>query len=200
MYEVVSWLVEIFSAMFQGYCLQYFYGSFLESRIRNRRMNGLAATVLYGVLRLGAGILLPKGYGSFVTFIRLATIMCIISMIALIFYRVIGKITLFLVVTFMAVSEICFFLAHMLFGLGNHLFTLWNWCWGKGYISSLECYDIAVNVTLIGNQILLYVIGAALLYFTMKKIVRDYREKDYAIHRTELLYSRAITFAKKYKD
>ncbi len=89
MYEVVSGLLEIFSAMFQGYCLQYFCGSFLESRMQNRHINGLAATVLYGMLRLGAGILLPKGYGSFVTFIRLAVVMCIISMIALIFYRAI---------------------------------------------------------------------------------------------------------------
>lgn len=56
MYEVVSWLLEIFSAMFQGYCLQYFYGNFLDGRIRDRRINGLAAAALYGVLRLGAGI------------------------------------------------------------------------------------------------------------------------------------------------
>mgnify|MGYP006922404449 CR=1 FL=1 len=38
-----------------------------------------------------------------------------------------------------------------------------------------------------GEQ-LIHVIGAALLYFTIRKIVRDYREKDYAIHRTELLF------------
>ena len=187
-YEAVSWLVEIFSAMFQGYCLQYFYGSFLEGRMRDRRINGLAATGLYGVLWLGVGIFLPKSYGSLGTFVKLAATMCIISVIALIFYRAIGKITLFLVVTFMAVSEISFFLAHMFFELGNHLFSLWNWSWEKGYISSLECYGIVANVTLRGNQILFYIIGAVLLYLTMRKIVLDYREKDYAIHRAELLF------------
>lgn len=31
-------------------------------------------------------------------------------------------------------------------------------------------------------------LAAAVLYFTIRKIVRDYREKDYAIHRTELLF------------
>ena len=188
MYEVASGLLEIFSVMFQGYCLQYFFGSFLEGRLRNRRINGLIATVLYGVLRLGVGIFLPKGYGRLGTFVKLAAIMCIISVITLIFYRAIGKITLFLVVTFMAAGEISFFLAHMFFELGNHLFSLWNWCWEKGYMPSLECYEIVVNITLIGNQILLYVIGAALLYFTMRKIVKDYREKEYAIHRPELLF------------
>ena len=111
MYEVASGLLEVFSAVFQGYCLQYFFGSFLESRIRNRRTGGLAAAVLYGVLRLGMGLILPKGYTSFWVFIRLAVILCIVSVTALVFYRVLGKIALFLIVTFMAVG-------------GNELFSL----------------------------------------------------------------------------
>ena len=188
MYEVVSGLLEVFSAMFQGYCLQYFFGSFLESRIRNRRTGGLAAAVLYGVLRLGMGLILPKGYTSFWVFIRLAVILCIVSVAVLVFYKAIGKITLFLGVAFIAVSEMSFFLAHMFFELGNHLFRLWDWCLENGYIQSLKFYNFVVSITLIGNQILIHVIGAALLYFTIRKIVRDYREKDYAIHRTELLF------------
>lgn len=187
MYEVVSGLLEVFSAMFQGYCLQYFFGSFLEGRIRNRRTGGLAAAVLYGVLRLGMGLILPKGYTSFWVFIRLAVILCIVSVAVLVFYKAIGKITLFLGVTFIAVSEMSFFLAHMFFELGNHLFRLWDWCLENGYILSLN-YPKIVSTTIIFNQILIHVIGAALLYFTIRKIVRDYREKDYAIHRTELLF------------
>ena len=109
-------------------------------------------------------------------------------MIALVFYRAVRRITLFLGVTFTAVSEMSFFLAYMFFELGNHQFRLWDWCWEKGYISVLECYNFVINITLIGNQILFHIIGAVLLYFTMRKIVRDYREKDYAIHRTELLF------------
>ena len=188
MYEVVSGLLEVFSAMFQGYCLQYYFGSFLEGRIRNRRTGGLAAAVLYGVLRLGMGFILAKGCTSFWVFIRLAVILCIVSVTALFFYKATGKITLFLGVTFIAVSEMSFFLAHMVFELGNHLFRLWDWCLENGYIQSLKFYNFVVSITLIGNQILFHVIGAALLYFTMRKIVRDYREKDYAIHRTELLF------------
>ena len=187
MYEVVSGLLEVFSAMFQGYCLQYFFGSFLESRIRNRRTGGLAAAVLYGVLRLGMELILPKGYTSFWVFIRLAVILCIVSVAVLVFYKAIGKITLFLGVTFIAASEMSFFLAHMFFELGNHLFRLWDWCLEKGYILSLN-YPQIVGTTIIFNQILLHAVGAALLYFTMRKIVSNYREKDYAVHRTELLF------------
>ena len=187
MYEVVSGLLEVFSAMFQGYCLQYFFGSFLEIRIRNRRIGVLAVTALYGVLRLGMGFFLPKGYTSFWVFARLAVILCIVSVTALVFYRAVGKITLFLIVTFMAVGEMSFFLAHMFFELGSHLFRLWNQCLEKGYISSFN-YSKIVNITIIFNQILFCVIGAAVLYFTLRRVVQDYREKEYAVHRTELLF------------
>ena len=115
-------------------------------------------------------------------------ILCIISVTALVFYRAIGKIALFIIVTFMAVGEMSFFLAHMLFELGNQLFRLWDWCLGNGYISSLEFYNFVVSITLIGNQILFCVIGAAVLYFTLRRFVQDYREKEYAVHRTELLF------------
>lgn len=188
MYEVVIGLLEIFSAMFQGYCLQYFAGSFLEGRIRNRQINGLAVALLYGVLRLGMGTFLPKGYGSFDAFARLAVIMCVISVIALIFYKAIGKITLFLVVTFMAASEISFFLSYMVFRLEDNLFRLWNWCVISGYINSIDVYDVVAGITVIGMNVLRCVAAAAFLFFTMKKIVKNYREKDYAIHRTELLF------------
>jgi hypothetical protein len=104
----------------------------------------------------------------------------------LVFYRAIGKIALFIIVTFMAVGEMSFFLAHMLFELGNHLFRLWDWCLENGY--SLEFYNCVVSITLIGNQILFCVIGAAVLYFTLRRFVQDYREKEYAVHRTELLF------------
>ena len=114
-------------------------------------------------------------------------ILCIISVTALVFYRAIGKIALFIIVTFMAVGEMSFFLAHMLFELGNHLFRLWDWCLGNGYIS-LEFYNCIASITLIGNQILFYAIGAAVLYFTLRRVVQDYREKEYAVHKTELLF------------
>ena len=159
----------------------------MESRMQSRKINALAATVLYGVLRLGVGFFLPKGYTSFWVFVRLAVILCIISVTALAFYRAIGKMALFLIVTFMAVGEMSFFLAHMLFELGNHLFRLWDWCLGNGYIS-LEFYNCIASITLIGNQILFYAIGAAVLYFTLRRVVQDYREKEYAVHRTELLF------------
>lgn len=188
MYEVVSWLMEIFSAMFQGYCLQYFYGSFLESRIRNRRISVLAVTALYGALRLGVGIFLPKGYTSFWVFVRLAAIMCIIFAIAMIFYKIAGKIILFLAVTFMAVNEISFFLSYMILKLQDNLLKLWDWDIISERMPSIKVYYIVALIIVIGMNVLRCVTASALLYFSLKRIAKDYREKEYAVHRTELLF------------
>ena len=188
MYEAVSGLLEVFSAMFQGYCLQYFFGSFLETRIRNRRINELAVTVLYGVLRLGVGFFLPKSYGSFGTFVKLAAIMCIVLVVVLLCYRAIEKITLFLIGAFMAVNEISFFLSYMIFKLEDKLFSLWDWEIVSERMPSLEVYYMVSVIMVIGLNLLRCVAASALLYLSLKRIIKDYREKDYLIHRTELLF------------
>ena len=76
----------------------------------------------------------------------------------------------------------------MVFRLEDNLLRLWNWCVINGYINSIEVYDVVTGITVIGMIFLRCVVAAALLFFTMKKIVKNYREKDYAIHRTELLF------------
>lgn len=177
MYEVVSGLLEIFSAMFQGYCLQYFIGSFMESRMQSRKINALAATVLYGVLRLGVGFFLPKSYGSFGTFVKLAAIMCTILVVVLLCYRGVEKLTVFLIGAFMAANEISFFLSYMIFKLEDKVFRLWDWEIVSERMFSLEVYYMVSVIIVIGLNALRCVAASALLYFSLKRIVKDYREK-----------------------
>ena len=57
----------------------------------------------------------------------------------------------------------------------------------KGIITSEKKFETAVNVSVIGNKIFREAALVLLLYLSLKGIVRNYREKDYAIHRTEML-------------
>ena len=41
MYDVLNVCLDVIVALGQGYCLQYFLGSFLEGREKDRRINGL---------------------------------------------------------------------------------------------------------------------------------------------------------------
>jgi len=69
----------------------------------------------------------------------------------------------------------------------DKLLTVWNLCMEKGIIASEKTFETAVNASVIGNQIFREAALVLLLYLPLKGIVRNYREKDYAIHRTELL-------------
>ncbi len=186
MYEAVSVLLEVVSAMFQGYCMQYFYGCFLEGRMRNRRMNGLASAVFYGTLRLAAGSVIPQDNGSFGIFIRLAVSAGMASAGA--FYRGGGKMRLFLTTVFMAVSEISAFLAYTAGQSGNALIALWGWCVEKEFIVSASVLSAIVHVTVIGSGVLMFLVLSVVMYCPLRSVAKAFQEKSYRTGNTELLF------------
>ena len=64
----------------------------------------------------------------------------------------------------------------------------YDWCAGKGVLSSEKAFGMAIKIGVAGTQLIQYAGIALLLYFSLRKIVRDFREKDYVISRTELLF------------
>lgn len=188
MFDVVSAVQEVLYALFQGYCLQYFLGAFLESRLSRSKWNGLFVIVLYVVLKLVLNLLIPSGYESMIIIEKQLLLLFMLLVLALCLYRAVHTITVFLVVTFMAVSEISFFLAYMIMQAGNGLFDLWYWCMEQGYITSAETFESIIRCTVIGMYIVMYAAFCIIFYSVLKRIKKSFREKEYIIHRTELLF------------
>lgn len=126
MYEVLNVCFGVIVILGQGYLLQYFLGSFLESRGKDRRRNGLLVMAGYGVLRLVLDEILPSDYESIRTVGKMALLFAAIVLLALLFYKGVHAITAFLGITFMAVSELTFFLSYMLLQAGGRLFDVWE--------------------------------------------------------------------------
>lgn len=187
MYDVINVCLDVIVALGQGYCLQYFLGSFLEGREKDRRINGLLVMVVYGVLRLGINFILPADNESIRTVGKITLMFVIIVLLALLFYKGVQAITAFLAITFMAVSEITFFLSYMLMQIGGNLFDLWVWLLEKGYIA-VDTYEWIVQISATFLQIIFYGIFLVLLYFALRKIIRSFSDKDYRIQRTELYF------------
>lgn len=188
MYSVISKVLEVLFALFQGYCLQYFCRNFLECRLPESKWNSLLITGLYGLLKLGTNLVLPPAYESITIMERQVLNFIVLIAVTMCFYKAVHAITIFLLVTYMAVREISFFLAYMVLRLGNGFVDLWLWFMEKGYISSADTFVWLVEASMLLLQFLLYMIFALLLYFSVNKIVQSFREKDYGIHRTELLF------------
>ena len=91
---------------FQGYCLQYFLGNFLETRMRGR-WNGMYVAGLYVALRTAVMWCSPPGYEDYrVAAGTLALSLCILSALSLCFYKALRLITVFLVVSFQVLLDI----------------------------------------------------------------------------------------------
>lgn len=187
MYDVLNIGLEVIVALGQGYCLQYFLGSFLESRGNDRRINGLLLMVVYGGLRLGINFILPADYESIRTVGKITLMFAIIVLLALLFYKGVQAITAFLTITFMAVSELTFFLSYILMQISCHLFDFWVWLLGKGYIST-NTHEGLLQITAVVLQIFFYGVFIVWLYFVLRKINKSFRDKDYRIQRTELYF------------
>ena len=175
--------------VFQGYCLQYFLGSFLESRLKSR-WNGPSVIVLYVLLRMAVMWVSPPGYEDYKVAVgTLALSLCILSFLALCFYKAFRPVTVFLVVSFQAVSDISRYAVSILLDeMGGWVLDILNWLAGKGALQSEKAFGIAVEVSVAGTQIFQYAAIALLLYFSLRSIVRNFHEKSYRINRMELLF------------
>lgn len=187
MFNLISNCLEITFVILQGYCLQFFYGSFLESRFREKRYAGMLTAALYGVWKLGSGILWDTT-GNAASLLKLLFTICVLAALAIGLYWGAKRLTIFLVLAFITVNEISFFLSYMLLQLGNSLFGIWNWLFAKGYFTTTDPYIFLIHTTVLILQTGNYVIFLLILFLTLKRIVKNFREKEYAVHKTELLF------------
>lgn len=190
MYSLIDLIFIAFtvvSVLLQGYCLQYFLGSFLESRTKSR-FHGFYVAVVYGLSRLCIYWLPGTGYESVKTVWKTVLSICMLLVIAMCFYKAFHAVTLFLVTAFRAIADISAFVVLILLDKPvDKLLVVWNLCMEKGIITSEKTFETVINVSVTGNQIFRETALVLLLYLSLKGIVRNYREKDYVIHRTELL-------------
>ena len=188
MYKMSDVLYAVLT-VFQGYCLQYFLGSFLERRMKTK-WNGLCVAALYVVLRMAVMWVSPPGYEDYKVAVgTLALSIGIIAFLALCFYKAFRSVTVFLVVSFQAVQDISIYAAVILLNaVDGWVLDVINWCFGKGVLASEEAFGMAIKAGMAGTQLLQYAAIALLLYFSLKKIVWDFQEKEYSINRTELLF------------
>ena len=192
MYKTME-LLYMAVVLFQGYCLQYFLGSFLESRWKSR-WNGLCMAVLYAAGLYGLSRVFHQDsvmrYDDYrETVWKMALSLCILFVLAMCFYKALRPVSVFLVITFQAVADISRYVTVILFGkMGDSVVELWNWCVERGIITSERALMLTLNGSILAVQILQYLVIALLFYVSLRKIVRDFKEKDYEIRRTELLF------------
>ncbi len=98
---------------------------------------------LYVALRTAVVWCSPPGYKDYRAAGTLALSLCILSALAMCFYKAFRSVTVFLVVSFQVVMDISSYVAAILINKpGNRLPDMWNWCVREGIITSEKSYAI----------------------------------------------------------
>jgi len=187
MVEAVTVICEAAAYFLQGYCLQYFLGSFLHGRLLDRRKRAVAVSFCYGVMRMAMAYLLPHRGESGGSFYRLVLQCILLPALVFVFYRAAKIITVFLLTTFLALSEISFFIGYMAMSLSTPVLELETRFFTLGYIDAVP-FDYLIRITAALLQVLCCILWVLILYFSLKKVAGAFREKEYEMHRTELLF------------
>lgn len=190
MYETAGKIITLIFFIFQGYCLQYFYGSFLERRIRSRVLNGFVVTALYVAFLGTMNRIEPPWFADYrFTAVKMILSVCVLYIIALCFYKAFCPIIIFLAVTFQAIADISRYLIAILSGgIGDGLIDLLNSGMQNGVIATEKAFGVLLNCIVIGEWLVQYAAIGFLLIFSLKKIVSYYKEKDYGIKGIELMF------------
>ena len=170
----------------QGYLLQYFCGNFLESRFNSRKWNNSAVTVLYLLLRSVNWLWGPEDQTAKAV-VHLIWMFIITAALVLGFYRASFGTASFLIMTFIAVSECSAMFAYALLHVSMKLSNLWVWFVEREYFL-FEEFLVAVEVTGIAVITIYGAIVVGLMYVFLRKVIKNFCEKDHEIHQTELLF------------
>ena len=188
MYDLINVCIRFIIWLSQGCCLQYLFGSFLVSRGRTKKWNSLCVAALYVVFKYFNNLVLSPKYGDIWAAGKQIVTFAVLVILALSFYEAVKAITVFLVITFMAVCEISILCFTAVGKITDWLLAFWNWCMYEGYISSSETFEILVRVTVVSLHILSCVVAIIIPTASSKKIVQSFRDKEYDMDRIELLF------------
>lgn len=173
--------------LFEGFLLASFCGSFLEKRfLISRGRNKAAVAVTYLLLRL---------FGRQWTFENwtadavghLIWMLGITLILVFGFYKAGFRMAAFLIVSFVAINECSMMIAYTFMQLELKTLHLWVWFVEREYFL-FEDFLTATEITGIVGILLHCILRGSLMYLFLNKVMRNFRDKECEIHRTELLF------------
>lgn len=193
MYNMLEEFLFLLFYMAEGYCLWRFYDSFLESRMRSGKWTG-AAVIFFHTGICEAMNLLPAAdyenpaHESLRVICNTAILFFFLLILAVVFYRGERRMTVFLFVTFLSVHEIAYLFAYTIWQTGYQLLIrLALRHMEKGGLSA----DSLMNILYAGGRgmlLLTCTTSVLLLYSVLKNIIKNFRNREYDIHRKELFF------------
>lgn len=187
LYSAISVILGIVTTVFTGYCLAYYFESFSEERRVFGRKIKYLPLIGYVIADYILDGCFESGFESKETILEVLLLFTSVYLILKLFYTIRLQMSLFLTVTFMAVKELCSFIATSVVVWGGKVLNIWILFLEKDYIS-VQTTELLIEATAIVLQTFMVAVYGILLFISLRAIVKNYRDKEYQIHQKELLF------------
>lgn len=192
-YAVCTEIFDWISLIFRGYCLFFFYGSFLHRRGGKGNRRDFVWLWLFFVIvkRILDGLTEPvsmESYSDGRVILKLVALYGTLFLATCVFFEGKKGFLAFVTVTYVAVSEIATFFAYTVSRVGEWGITFCEYLYEQGKFPSVEGYVAALEWMAAALQLFMSLTQMACMFFVFSYIVRVYRSKNYPLHRTELFF------------
>lgn len=190
MYNAVINLISILMYIFQGYCIQYLFSSFLK--VKHEKYETLDKHfigVMWIFIKMISFYAFPAQMKSEHFIVDVIISIAFVFIFSLIWYKGFKSIKLFLTIIFITICELISFIAHfILVCIGNLYGKMIGKAFESGKIPSLKACITATNIGMAMIQLFITIVFGALLYFTIKSITKNYFYKNHSLCKKELLF------------
>ena len=166
---------------FEGYFLQQLYSDFFEERFQRKEWNNLGAIIIYVAFQYIKKLILPADYRMSHIAENLLLTCFFLLFLGVCFYKKIGAVSIFLVVSFMAVQESSRILTLIFPYMADLLTDIMR--------QHAERNSFFLTVMIAdGIWILAYSIRILIMGFSLKRIRENFHERHFCIHSAELQF------------
>ena len=187
LYSVVSILFGIVTTVFTGYCLAYYFDSFMEHKTLLGGCEKYIIIIFYVISDYLLDGLFPTGFETKDTIGKQVLFLVIVFGFAKLFYRSKIQMSAFLTITFVALKDISSFISLTISMCSDKVFDLWIVLLEKGYIS-VGSVERLISWTACVLQLSMMLVYCVLFYQSLKMVVKNYKRKEHFVSKQELFY------------
>lgn len=178
MYDLVLQILDILQNLFEGYCIQFFFGRFAEPKLHRIKNVKWMTCIVWALFKMAFGNVF-QDVDSITLVVKLLFVTTVLFVFCMCWYQGNMLLKLFLVTLFISLRELGYLAGYSFMYLGKRLINMLAEELSSGSTISVEDFWVAVRVLTCLSVMLMALIQYALLYGSLRKIGKScrYREK-----------------------
>lgn len=187
LYKFIDSILGIIITVFTGYCLTFYYDYFMKKKNILGRYGRYILITLYVAIDYCLDYFFKSDFETKATIGKLILILIAVFVLGKIFYKARIQMSVMFAVIFVAIKDICTFIATIIVVYGGKIFDLWVLLLQKGHISA-QTTEQLINVTASLLQTIMAIVYILTFRKSIKSVIKNYTNKEYQVGKEEVLF------------